>query len=54
MINLLKKLYYEKYTKKSYSIINFDLIIDRIFSKTKKGIFIDLGCVFVKDDVNLN
>ena len=44
MINLIKKLYYEKYTKKSYSISNVDLIIDRMFSKVKKGVFIDLGC----------
>ena len=44
MINLLKKLYYEKYTKKSYSISNVDLIIDRMFSKVEKGFFIDLGC----------
>ena len=44
MINLIKKLYYEKYTKKSYSISNVDLIIDRLFSKVKKGVFIDLGC----------
>ncbi len=44
MINLIKKLYYEKYTKKSYSISNVDLIIDRMFSKIEKGVFIDLGC----------
>ena len=44
MINLIKKLYYEKYTKKSYSISNVDLIIDRMFSKVEKGFFIDLGC----------
>tara|TARA_Y100000996_G_scaffold118280_1_gene88184 strand:+ start:304 stop:1008 length:705 start_codon:yes stop_codon:yes gene_type:complete len=44
LINLIKKLYYEKYTKKSYSISNVDLIIDRMFSKIEKGVFIDLGC----------
>jgi FkbM family methyltransferase len=44
LINLIKKLYYEKYTKKSYSISNVDLIIDRMFSKVEKGFFIDLGC----------
>jgi len=44
VINLFKKLYYEKYTKKSYSISNVDLIIDRMFSKVKDGVFIDLGC----------
>ena len=44
MINLIKKLYYERYTKKSYSISNVDLIIDRMFSKVEKGVFIDLGC----------
>ena len=44
MINLIKKIYYEKYTKKSYSISNVDLIIDRMFSKVEKGVFIDLGC----------
>ncbi len=44
MINFLKKLYYEKYSKKSYSLSNVDLIIDRMFSKIKKGYYIDLGC----------
>ena len=44
MINYLKKIYYEKYSKKSYSISNVDLVIERIFKKKKKGIFIDVGC----------
>tara|TARA_B110000037_G_scaffold85654_1_gene101600 strand:+ start:504 stop:1214 length:711 start_codon:yes stop_codon:yes gene_type:complete len=43
-INLLKKFYYEKYSKKSYSISNVDLIIDRIFRDIPKGIYIDVGC----------
>ena len=43
MINL-KKIYYEKYTKKSYSISNVDLILERIFSRIKKGVYIDIGC----------
>ena len=42
--NFLKKKYYEKYTKKSYSISNVDLIIDRMFSKITNGIYIDIGC----------
>ena len=33
-----------KYSKSSYSISNVDLIINRIFSKIDKGIYIDLGC----------
>ena len=44
MINIFKKIYYNKYTKISYSISGVDLIIDRIFSKIKKGIYIDIGC----------
>ena len=44
MINYFKKIYYEKYSKKSYSLSNVDLIIDRIFKKKKKGFFIDVGC----------
>ena len=44
ILNFLKKKYYEKYTKKSYSLSNVDLIIDRIFSKKNKGIYIDVGC----------
>lgn len=44
MINYLKKIYYEKYSKKSYSLSNVDLIIDRIFTKQKKGTYIDVGC----------
>ena len=43
-MNFLKKIYYSKYTKKSYAISNVDLIIDRIFKKRKKGIYIDVGC----------
>ncbi len=43
-MNFLKKIYYEKYTKKSYSISNVDLIIDRMFSKINNGIYIDIGC----------
>jgi FkbM family methyltransferase len=43
-MNFLKKIYYSKYTKKSYAISNVDLIIDRIFKKRKKGLYIDVGC----------
>ena len=32
-MNFFKKIYYEKYSKKSYSISNVDLIIDRMFAK---------------------
>ena len=42
--NILKKIYYRKYTKTSYSISNVDLIIDRMFANKSKGNFIDLGC----------
>ena len=38
-INLLKKIYYEKYSKSSV-----DLIIGRLFSNKSKGIYIDVGC----------
>ena len=44
IINLLKKFYYKKYSKISYSISNVDLVIDRMFANKKKGNFIDLGC----------
>lgn len=44
MINYLKKIYYEKYTKKSYSISNVDLVIERIFKNKNNGIYIDIGC----------
>ena len=43
-INLFKKIYYEKYAKKTYSISNVDLIVDRIFSNISEGIYIDIGC----------
>ncbi len=39
-----KKIYYNKYSKRSFSISNVDLIIDKIFSNLKKGIYIDIGC----------
>ena len=42
--NFFKKIYYDKYSKKSYSISNVDLIIDRIFKDISKGIYIDVGC----------
>ena len=44
MINFIKKIYYSKYTNKSYSISFVDLVINRIFSKLKNGIYVDLGC----------
>ncbi len=43
-MKILKKLYYKKYSKLSYSISGVDLVIDRIFSNIKKGKYIDLGC----------
>ena len=43
-MNFIKKIYYEKYSKKSYSISNVDLIIDRMFAKLDNGIYIDVGC----------
>lgn len=41
---LLKKIYYKKYSNRSYSISNVDLIIDRLFRSIKNGIYIDVGC----------
>jgi len=43
-MNFIKKIYYEKYSKKSYSISNVDLIIDRMFSNLNNGIYVDVGC----------
>ena len=43
-MKILKKIYYKKYSKISYSISSVDLIVDRIFSKNRKGVYIDLGC----------
>ena len=43
-MNFIKKIYYEKYSKKSYSISYVDLVIDRMFAKISKGIYIDIGC----------
>tara|TARA_B100001175_G_C19505974_1_gene640869 strand:- start:2249 stop:2965 length:717 start_codon:yes stop_codon:yes gene_type:complete len=43
-MNFLKKIYYEKYTKKSYSFNNVDLIIDYLLKDIENGIYIDLGC----------
>ena len=40
----LKKIYYEKYAKKSYSLSSVDLIIDYLFKNIKKGVYIDVGC----------
>ena len=40
----LEKIYYEKYTKKSYSLTSVDLVIDYLFKNINKGVYIDLGC----------
>ena len=44
MINQIKKIYYNKYSKKSHSISGVDLVINKIFSNINKGIYIDIGC----------
>ena len=43
-MNFIKKLYYDKYTKKSYSISSVDLVIDRMFANSNNGIYLDVGC----------
>jgi len=44
MKNFIKKIYYDRYTKKSYSISNVDLVIDRMFASLNNGIYVDVGC----------
>ncbi len=44
IINFLKDLYYRRYSKQSFSLSNVDLIIERIFKKNNKGVYIDVGC----------
>ena len=41
---IFNKIYYEKYSKKSYSISNVDLILERLFKDINQGIYIDVGC----------
>ena len=43
-MSLLEKIYYERYTKKSYSLSYVDLIIDYLFKNINKGVYIDVGC----------
>ena len=43
-MNILKKIYYNKYTKKSFSLSGVDLVVDRIFKNTLNGIYVDIGC----------
>ena len=43
-MSFLEKIYYERYSKKSYSLSNVDLIIDYLFKNTNKGVYIDVGC----------
>ena len=43
-MNFIKKIYYNKYVKKSYSISNVDLVVDRMFANIDKGIYVDVGC----------
>ena len=47
-MNFLKKIYYNKYSKQSYSLSNVDLIIYRLFKNKEKGVNSDL--VFVYKD----
>ena len=42
--NFFEKIYYEKYSNKSYSISNVDLIVNRLFKNINNGIYIDIGC----------
>jgi len=41
---IFNKIYYEKYSKKSYSISNVDLILERLFKDINQGVYIDVGC----------
>ena len=43
-MNFLKKIYYQKYTKKTYSLTGVDLVIDHLFKNISKGLYIDVGC----------
>jgi len=43
-MNLLKEIYYKKYSKKSYSFNNVDLVIDYLLKDIKNGIYLDVGC----------
>ena len=43
-MKIFKELYYNKYSKKSYSLSSVDLIIERIFYNLKDGIYLDIGC----------
>ena len=43
-MNFLKKIYYEKYTKRTYSLTGVDLIIDHLIRNFSKGVYIDVGC----------
>ncbi len=42
-MNFISKIYYEKYTKKKYSLSGVDLIIDHVFRNTSKGVYVDVG-----------
>ena len=43
-MKIFKELYYNKYSKKSFSLSSVDLIIERIFYNLKDGIYLDIGC----------
>ena len=42
MIHYLKKIYYEKYSKKSYSLSNVDLVIERKYLNTTVGTLLNV------------
>ena len=43
-MKFFKEIYYKKYTKRSYSFNNVDLVIDYLFKDIENGIYIDVGC----------
>ena len=43
-MKFLRELYYKKYSKRSYSFNNVDLIINYLFKDIKNGIYVDVGC----------
>ncbi len=43
-MQILKEIYYRKYSKRSYSFNNVDLVINYLLKNIKKGIYVDVGC----------
>ena len=52
-MNIFKKIYYNKYSKQSYSLSNVDLIVDRLFKNKEDGMIFGV-CAGLSDATGID